>query len=133
MSTFAIKSPSERLPIEYNTPKTRCDFRTTKFGSYLTAFCLLMDRQTYYLISLVHGILGFELLNHGTNSTIFNDIVCSDLTSHTFIIPSILLDRYKKVSVTGIGAIKGIVRFCRSGNRLSVGQMCCDLSTKAIM
>ena len=29
--------------------------------------------------------------------------------------------------------IKGIMRFCRSGNRLSVGQMCCDLSTKARM
>ena len=29
--------------------------------------------------------------------------------------------------------LKGIVRFCRSGNRLSVGQMCCDLSTKARM
>ena len=28
---------------------------------------------------------------------------------------------------------KGIMRFCRSGNRLSVGQMCCDLSTKARM
>ena len=64
--------------------------------------------NSYYLLSRVHGHLGFEFLNHETHSAIFNDIVCSDLTSHTCIIPNILLDHYKNVSVTGIGAIKYI-------------------------
>ena len=41
--------------------------------------------NSYYLIALVHGLSGFELLNHGTHSAIFNAIVCSDLTSHTVI------------------------------------------------
>ena len=27
------------------TPKTRCNFITTDFGSYLAAFCLLMNIQ----------------------------------------------------------------------------------------
>ena len=58
---------------------------------------------------MVHGISGFKFLNHGTHSTMFNDIVWSDLTSHTCIIPNILLDHFKKVSVTGIGAIEYII------------------------
>ena len=35
------------IPILSNvfTPKTRYNFITTNFGSYLAAFCLLMDRQ----------------------------------------------------------------------------------------
>ena len=28
-----------------STPKTRCNFSTTNYGSYLVAFCLVMDRQ----------------------------------------------------------------------------------------
>ena len=58
---------------------------------------------------MVHGLLSFEFLSHGTHSTIFNDIVLSDLTSHTCIISNILLDHGKKVSVAGIGAIKYII------------------------
>ena len=65
--------------------------------------------NSYYLISLVHGLLSFEFLSHGTHSTIFNDIVFSDSTSHTCIISNILLDRGKKVSIAGIGAIKYIL------------------------
>ena len=45
---------------------------------------------------------------HGNHSTIFNDIVFSDLTSHTCIISDILLDYGKKVSAAGIEAIKFI-------------------------
>ena len=56
----------------------------------------------------MHGLLGFKLLYHGTHLTIFNDIVCSDFTSHTCTISNILLDHYKKVSVTCIVAIKYI-------------------------
>ena len=41
--------------------------------------------NSYHLMSLVNSLLDFEFLNHGTHSTIFNDIVCSDLTSHTCI------------------------------------------------
>ena len=58
----------------------------------------------------MHGLLRFEFLNHGTHLTIFNGIVCSDLTPHANIISNILLDHYKKVSVTGIGAIKYITQ-----------------------
>ena len=57
----------------------------------------------------MHGLLSFEFLSHGTHSTIFNDIVFSDSTSHTCIISNILLDHGKKVSVAGIGAIKYIL------------------------
>ena len=42
--------------------------------------------NSYYLISLVNGHWSFEILSHGTHSTIFDDIVFSDLTSHTCII-----------------------------------------------
>ena len=56
----------------------------------------------------MHSVSGFEFLNCGTHSTIFDVIVCSGLTSHTCIISNILLDHYKKVCVTGIGAIKYI-------------------------
>ena len=56
----------------------------------------------------MHGLLSFEFLIHGNCSTIFNDIVFSDLTSHTCIISDILLDHGKKVSAAGIGAIKYI-------------------------
>ena len=69
------------------------------------AFSWIAD--SYYLISMVHGLLGFEFLNHGTHSTIIYGIVCSDITSHTCIISNILLDRYKKV--TGIGAFKNVI------------------------
>ena len=58
--------------------------------------------NVYYSISLVHGLF----LSHGNHSTIFNDIVFSDSTSHTCIISNIILDHGKKVSVAGIGAIK---------------------------
>ena len=57
----------------------------------------------------MYGRLSFEFLSHDTHSTIFNDIVFSDLTSHTCIISNILLDRGKKVSIAGIGAIKYII------------------------
>ena len=77
------------------TPKTRCKFSTTNFGSYLAVFCLVIDRQF--------------LLFNDTHSTIFHDIVFSDLTSHTCIISNMLLDRDKKVSIAGIGAIKYII------------------------
>ena len=39
--------------------------------------------NSYYLISLVNDHWDFEILNHGTYSTIFHDIVFNDLTSHT--------------------------------------------------
>ena len=57
----------------------------------------------------MHGRLSFEFLYHGSHSTIFNDIVCGDLTSHTCIISNKLLDHYTKVSVKGIGAIKYVI------------------------
>ena len=59
----------------------------------------------------MHGRLSFEFLSHDTHSTILNDIVFSDLTSHTCIISNIhvLLDSGKKVSIAGIGAIKYII------------------------
>ena len=53
----------------------------------------------------MHGRLSFEFLSHDTHSTIFNDIVFSDLTSHTCIISNILRDHGKKDSIAGIGAI----------------------------
>ena len=65
--------------------------------------------NSYYLISLVHGILSFEFLSHGTHSTIFNVIVFSDLLSHTCIISNKLIVHGKKVSVPSIGAIKYIL------------------------
>ena len=57
----------------------------------------------------MHGHLSFKFLSHDTHSTILNDIVLSDLTSHTCIISNILLDHGKKVSIAGIGAIKYII------------------------
>ena len=59
----------------------------------------------------MHGRLSFEFLSHDTHSTILNDIVFSDLTSHTCtcIISNILLDHGKKVSIAGIGTIKYII------------------------
>ena len=57
----------------------------------------------------MHGRLSFEFLSHDTLSTIFNDIVFSDLSSHTCIISNIIIDRGKKVSIAGIGAIKCII------------------------
>ena len=76
------------------------------FGVILPLFGYSWIDNSYYLISLVRGNFGFEFHQHGTHSTIFNDIVWSDLTSHTCIVLNILLDHYEKVSVTGIGAIK---------------------------
>ena len=38
---FMIFSPHQRS----DTPKIRCKFSTTNFGSYLAVFCLVMDRQ----------------------------------------------------------------------------------------
>ena len=52
--------------------------------SPLSAYSLIDN--SYYLISLVNGHWSFEILSHGTHSTIFDDIVYSDLTSHTCII-----------------------------------------------
>ena len=72
-------------------------------GVILPLFAFSWIDNSYYLISLVHGLLSFEF-----HSTIFNDIVFSDLTSHTCIISDILLDHGKKVSAAGIGAIKYI-------------------------
>ena len=65
--------------------------------------------NSYYLISLEHGHLCFEFLSHDAHSTILNDIVFSDFTSHTCIISNILLDHGKKVGIAGIGAIKYIM------------------------
>ena len=90
------------------TPKTRFDFSLHILGVTSPLFAYSWIDNSYYLLSRVHGHLGFEFLNHETHSAIFNDIVCRDLTSHTCIIPNILLDHYKNVSVTGIGAIKYI-------------------------
>ena len=55
--------------------------------------------NSYYLISVVHGLLSFELLSHSNHSTIFNGIVFSELTSHTSIILDLLLDHCKKLEL----------------------------------
>ena len=60
---------------------------------------------------MVHGLLSFEFLSHGSHSTIFNDIVFGDLTSYTCIISNLLLYHGKKVSVAGIGAVKYIIMY----------------------
>ena len=40
------------------TPKTRCKFSTTNFGSYVAVFCLVMDRQ--FLLFKKSCALSFE-------------------------------------------------------------------------
>ena len=40
------------------TPKTRCKFITTNLGSYLAAFCLIMDRQ--FLLFYKSGAWSFK-------------------------------------------------------------------------
>ena len=53
--------------------KTWRNFHTSNFGSQIAAFRLLMDRQFLLLCKSSAWALGFESLNHGTHSTIFND------------------------------------------------------------
>ena len=66
-----------------NTPKTRCNFCTTNFGLTLPLFDNSWIDNSYYLISVVHGLLSLEFLSHSNPSSIINDILFSDLTSHT--------------------------------------------------
>ena len=68
-----------------------------------------MDRRFLLFVKSGAWSFSFEFLSHGTHSVIFNDIVFSDLTSHTCSISNILIDHGKKISVAGIGAIKYIL------------------------
>ena len=58
----------------------------------------------------MHGLSGFEFLNHGTHSAIFNAIVCSDLTSHTVIqIDTALFFFQRFQSVIGLCALSHLI------------------------